>query len=244
MADAGSLIADGAAMAAQYAGRYVRRNIFGSHSSRSSIKSRATPNGRPRAARLNRKETHYLDTALGTGGIAAVPVGGWVLCFNNIAEGVEYNTRNGRTIIGKYAQLDVCIYPPTTADAMDVVQWALVNDVSGVGTAPAYTDIFDEAATGVPLAQCFKNIRSNVDCFKIMAGDNVIVRNGLPNATYHVRRLIKIPLKYTRTNFKDNTAVIPLTNALYFVMVSQNNSGVVASSASALTVLRYAFVDI
>ena len=149
----------------------ARHYLVGSRSGRSrkSIKSRS---GRSktvaRAARLNRKEIHYLDTSLGTGGIAAVPVGGWVLCFNNIAEGVEYNTRNGHTITGKYAQLYICIYPPTTGDEMDVVQWALVNDVSGVGGAPAYTDIFDIAATGVPIAQAFKNIRNNVDQFKIL----------------------------------------------------------------------------
>jgi len=110
---------------------YLRHRWWPSKGSRSSTK-RLRLTAAPSYRRPGRKETHYSDNET----TAVLPTGGFITCVNSVAEGTEFNQRNGRTIMGKYIQIDLLVYPPTTSNDFDQVQWALVCDKSGCGNTP------------------------------------------------------------------------------------------------------------
>lgn len=183
-------------------------------------------------------ETHYLDTSYA----GVIPTNGHIFSVNAIAEGNEYNTRTGRTIGGRYLQYDIYIIPPTTSGLFDTGQFMVVLDKAGASNVPTVADVLDTSVCGYGMQ--FRNIAKNIDRFKILKMIRWKVQNGSPDITYRCTGLVKLKGKIARATFGGTTATIPLTNALYVMNVSLNNTAAAATSAAYYLSARYAFIDL
>lgn len=190
--------------------------------------------------RLRRKicapEIHYLDVNWASAVIAA---NGQFLQVSNVAQGDNYYERTARIVVAKYIQIEFFISPPTTAGSTDQVQISVVADAQPNNATPTYGEIFDTSLN--PVGQCFRNLCTNINRFRIIFSTVVALVNGAGGTPIIVKRFIKIPLKTSRVVFAGNAASVPESNAFFVLLASVNNTGLAATSAAARGSVRFAF---
>jgi hypothetical protein len=187
----------------------------------------------------SRPELHYLDTI---GAMSPVGVGGSIGSLSTLAEGTEYNTRNGRTVQAKYLQYDILITPPTGAGVYDYYQMNFFIDKAGGAASPAYASVFDVGSGQLGFA--FKNLQTNADRFIILKTLKGTVMNGSPDIITRLTGVIKIPYKNSRITYSGAGALIPSTNAVLWSISSYDNTGLAASSFQFAYNIRLAFIDL
>jgi len=192
--------------------------------------------GKGRRRRLTAiAEIKYVDSTVAS---TPVPTGGFVNCFNLVAEGTDYNTRIGRTIWPKYMILDIIFAPPTTNSAADTGFWAIVQDKQPNNALANFTDIFSSASAGAN-----KNVAVNSSRFKILRRGTLPILSDITIGGAHERVYVKLPLRI-KMQYKDNTAAIPITNSLLMIIFSNNDTGASATSMSFSYNIRFAFCDV
>lgn len=188
---------------------------------------------------FSRKEVKYLDYS--TTYPTAIAVGGNAVCLNQIAEGDDYNQRDGRMIFGKYVQVDCMIHAPSTS-GNDWGFAAIVIDLQSNLAAPNFSDVFNAPAGN--LGASFKNLASSQERFKIIKFQTWHVEYGSPDNNVRIRWFVKIPVACSRSRYNGTIAAIPGSNACYFVIASSQNTGsTVANGAGLALTTRFAFND-
>lgn len=191
--------------------------------------------------RLNKikRELKYVDVT----GAAAIGATGTLIGLNNaIAEGTEYNQRVGRNIYACYIQYDIVIKSPTDPDKGDFGQVMFVLDRQANVSNPTTADILD--ATTAPIGMQFKKLSSGIDRFLILKTFKYLVTEGLPDSDVRYCGVQKIYLPKDRhITYPSSASGAPMTNQLVLLMTSNNATGIVATSASFVVSMRFAFVD-
>lgn len=170
---------------------------------------------------------------------------GTVINLNTIAEGDEFNNRNGRIIKSTYIDIQYSLYNNTLDSSADGSKVALVWDKTPNGTAAAWTDIFLTTASSNP-SLIFKNTPNNAERFHIAWMDELPqVVNSMQtgtNATYtRMRHFYKVPDKYSNSRYGNTTAVVPNLGAWYLFYVDGTNA---ATNVRIDYTSKYVYTDI
>ena len=187
-------------------------------------------------------ERKYLDTQSGYIDFNTTNPIGSTYAISNIAEGNDYNNRQGRAITGLYVQLDFYAYMDAlTANPTTAIPWTwhLVVDKQANGTLQGYNVLFDETIVTNSFAS-FKNLASNDDRFVILKTEcGTVDLNG--NGPFHKRYFIKIPQHCSQIRYPGTTAAVPNTNGIIFAI-----SGAAASVLDGYfnIVTRLVFLDV
>lgn len=169
---------------------------------------------------------------------------GTVYQINNIAEGSEFNQRDGRNIRIKYVDVKMWWDWPAAANAPTApvsARCALVLDRQPNGTAATYGQIFDISVASPTFAM--KNVADNQYRFKILKDDLMTFYTGYaqdPLLDYFIKIPFSKSPKDSIVRYPGTTATVPNTNALYIVTCS---SELAPSQTTINGVVRVAYVD-
>jgi len=188
---------------------------------------------------LMQPEIHYLDTSYAA---TTPPVGGSVTPVNLVANGSDYNQRDGRCIVSYFLQYDIVIAPPTAVGISDSYQVAIFHDINPSTASTVYSGVYDVAVN--PLGLAFRNIARNGDRFTLLREFRGFVINGSPLVMRRFRGVLRIPTNLCRSVYSSAAAAIPESGGLFFLTASVANTGLAASACTVTASFRLAFHDI
>lgn len=174
----------------------------------------------------NSEEKKYFETA---GSQADTTATGVIVPLNNIAEGNDFNQRDGRKVRNKYVEADVVMAISTAqavAGTTRIGTWHLVLDRQPNGTAPTFGQIFD--TTICEPWQAYKNVQQFAQRFKILKTERFVIGTAEAGQTYRLNAFINMMNLSDVdqiTHWPGSTGVVPNTNALYLVYVSDETAG-------------------
>lgn len=206
-----------------------------SHSSTKFKRQRKSPRvPRPMTAVLA-AEVKYQDTQVSN---ASVTTTAQIVTLSNIAQGDQYNNRNGNQILAKYVQYNAAFLAITGTPSIGVLY--VVLDRQANGGQANYASIFDTGTIGAPYSM--KNIFSYGERFKILAHHQVSIAAGTDsNSIIGYIDMTKQKLADRVVKYPGSTATDSSTNNMLIVYMSNTASaGVVGFQAG----FRYAFNEV
>lgn len=154
---------------------------------------------------------------------------GIVYFLTGVAQGSDYNTRNGNSIKTSYYNLGITLACGTQATFIRVI---LVRDRENRGATPSITDVLETVA---PTAHYNHN---NLRRFTVLHDSLTYLNSAVPQRTIEISKADKTHLYYQGTTSAVASAD---ENAQFLIMLSDQASGVAAPNA--VYNYRLGFVD-
>lgn len=183
-------------------------------------------------------ETKYFETFVSVSNLTQTAL---IISLSNIAQGDNYNQRNGNQVLHKYLQYNWNVRQYAgTSQALQYTAMLILDRQANGGT-PLISDILD--TNTLPAWFAMKNIFRNQERFRILkthkqrcgepGNDNGVVNDYIDLTTLDMKdRVVRFP------GVSGND---PSTNALFLVLISENST---PNIIGAFGGIRWAFNDV
>jgi hypothetical protein len=162
--------------------------------------------------------------------------------LNSIAQGDDYNNRDGRILAGHAISYSIVLHCPDNAAAADSYQIAFVYDTTPATGTPTYADIFDTTVLAVGTA--FLNLKTMAGRFVIVREFRGTLQQGGAMTVGRLNGTLRIPARLARSVYAAAAADDPESGGWYIVIASAANTANIQTSVNISAQLRFMYVDV